>query len=268
MRKAREKTSFQIFLASRFVSTLIIVIGAEYLVFFQGRKLLGAFGEEYYMFSVLLLIALFALPFLGTVYWFCKLIMEEVKRMEEEKEDEQRAYERNRNLMLSDIAHDLRTPITTIAGYSKALNDGMVMDEEKKKEYLEAIERKSERMSELITLLFDYVKMDSDAFVLKKESTDIAEILRKNAAMLYTDVEEKGMDLVVEIPELPCMVEADEIQISRVLTNIINNSLRQRDSQSVSQCPKKLFPQVIPAKCSLFSFFFLVLCYHFTRMTH
>ena len=86
MRKAREKTNFQIFLASRFVCTLIIVIGAEYLVFFQGKALLGAFGEEHYVLSLLILIALFLFPFLGTVYWFCKLIMEEVQRMDEEQQ--------------------------------------------------------------------------------------------------------------------------------------------------------------------------------------
>jgi signal transduction histidine kinase len=132
--------------------------------------------------------------------------------------------------MLSDIAHDLRTPITTIAGYAKALNDGMVTSEEKKREYLEAIENKSERMNNLINLLYEYVKLDSDNFTLKKEKVDLAELLRENAALLYQDVEEKGMELVVDIPENPCEVEIDPLQISRVITNLINNSIRHNES--------------------------------------
>lgn len=230
MRKARDKTSFQIFFISRFATTLIMVVGSEYLVFFLANEMQKLGWEHGTLIPLILLIVLFVFPLLGVVWWFSKIIMEEVERREEEQDEAQREYERKRNLMLSDIAHDLRTPITTIAGYSKALNDGMVTDEEKKAEYLEAIEQKSERMNDLINLLFEYVKMDSDTYGLCKENIDIAEALRKNAAMLYSDVEDKGMELIVEIPEEPCMVEADELQFSRVIVNIINNSLRHNES--------------------------------------
>jgi len=229
MRKAREKTSFQIFLVSRFITTLIIVVGAEYLVFF----LAGSLREGNYfsdsLIWLIILMFLFVVPLVTVTMWFCKIVMDEVERRDEEQDEAQREYERKRNLMLSDIAHDLRTPITTIAGYSKALNDGMVIDQEKKTEYLEAIESKSERMNELINLLFEYVKMDSANFILKKEKINIAEVLRENAAMLYSDVEDKEMELVVDIPEAPCIVVADGLQISRVVTNIINNSLRHNN---------------------------------------
>ena len=230
MRKAREKTNFQIFLVSRFVCTLTIVVGSEYLVFFLANKILSNADRSFPGLSLFLLIALFLVPFLGAVYWFCKITMEEVERREEEQEEAQREYERKRNIMLSDIVHDLRTPITTISGYSKALNDGMVTSEEKKTEYLEAIENKSERMSEMINLLFDYVKMDSANSIIRKEKIDIAETLRKNAALIYSDVEDKEMELIIEIPEEPCLVEADELQISRVIINIINNSLRHNEA--------------------------------------
>ena len=224
--RAREKTSFQVFLVSRFLTSIIIVVMMEYLVFFLAGRLDGykIFGNTYI--ALIALMALFTFPLVIVTIWFCKIVMNEVHRRNDEQEAIQHEYERKRNLMLSDIAHDLRTPITTIAGYSKALNDGMVKDEQKKAEYLLAIENKSKRMSDLITLLFDYIKMDSENFGLKRTSCDIAEVLRKNAALLYADVEDKGMELVVEIPEEACIVSVDELQISRVITNIINNSLR------------------------------------------
>ena len=127
--------------------------------------------------------------------------------------------------MLSDIAHDLRTPMTTVAGYAQALSDNMV-EEDKKQEYLEAIQKKSERMNELITLLFDYVRLGSEGFRINKEKIDICELVREVAASEYSDVEEAGMEMEAFIPEKVCWVNADRLQISRVITNLITNARR------------------------------------------
>ena len=54
----------------------------------------------------------------------------------------------------------------------------------------------------------------------------MCELMRENAALLYSDAEEKGMELIVDIPEEPCVIEADALQFSRVITNIINNAIR------------------------------------------
>ncbi|MBQ8626929.1 MAG: HAMP domain-containing histidine kinase [Agathobacter sp.] len=228
MRKKHD-VDFQIFIFSRFLVSLIFVVMAEYLVLMLITYLQRMGLDHYPLILLLVTVVLFVAPILVTINMFTKVIVEEVQRLEEEKSAYQREYEKKRNLMLSDIAHDLRTPITTIAGYSKALNDGMVTDDEKRREYLEAIENKSERMNNLINLLYEYVKLDSDNFALKKEEIDLAELLRENAALLYSDVEEKGMELVVDIPEEPCMVTADSLQLSRVITNLINNSIRHNE---------------------------------------
>lgn len=228
MRKNQD-VDFQIFIISRFLVSLIFVVMAEYLVLLLIMYLQRMGLGEHPLILLLITVVLFVAPILVTINMFTKVIVEEVQRLEEEKSAYQREYEKKRNLMLSDIAHDLRTPITTIAGYSKALNDGMVTDDEKRREYLEAIENKSERMNNLINLLYEYVKLDNDNFALKKEEIDLAELLRENAALLYSDVEEKGMELVVDIPEEPCMVTADSLQLSRVITNLINNSIRHNE---------------------------------------
>ena len=227
--KRKNDVDFQIFIISRFLVSLIFVVMSEYLVLILTDYLQSAWLERYPVVWFLVTILLFVLPILGTVNMFTKIIIDEVRRLEEEKAAFRQDYEKRRNLMLSDIAHDLRTPITTIAGYAKALNDGMVADEQKKREYLEAIQNKSQRMNNLINLLYEYVKLDSDSFSLKKEEIDLAEFLRENAALLYSDVEEKGMELVVDIPETPCVVEIDPLQMSRVITNLINNSIRHNE---------------------------------------
>ena len=227
--RRKNDVDFQIFVISRFLVSLIFVVMAEFLVLVLINYMQKIWLNQYPVIWFVITILLFVIPIMVTVNMFTKVILDEVQRLEAEKAAYRKDYEKRRNLMLSDIAHDLRTPITTIAGYAKALNDGMVTDEQKKREYLEAIENKSDRMNNLINLLYEYVKLDSDNFTLKKEKVDLAELLRENAALLYQDVEEKGMELVVDIPETRCEVEADPLQISRVVTNLINNSIRHNE---------------------------------------
>ena len=130
--------------------------------------------------------------------------------------------------MLSDIAHDLRTPITTASGYARALSDGMV-PEDRKQEYLDAIQTKSVRMNELITLLFDYVRLDSEGFKLNKTDCDICEIVRECAAFQYQDIEDAGMSFDIDIPEEEMIHSADKLQFSRVVTNLLTNAVKHND---------------------------------------
>ena len=222
--------NFEIFIISRFLVMLIFVVMSEFFVFFA-MGFVYRFGmDQFPITQFLITLFLFAVPIVGSAVWFAKIISEEVARIQQQKEEMRQQYERARNLMLSDIAHDLRTPITTIAGYSKALNDGLVNSEEKRKDYLDAIENKAARMSDLITLLFEYVRLDSETFSLKKTKTNIAELLRENVALLYADVEEKGMLFEVEIPEEVIEIEVDKLQFSRVITNLINNALKHNEA--------------------------------------
>ncbi len=165
---------------------------------------------------------------LGAVY-YSAVVVKKVRELEAKEQEEKKEYDRRRNLMLSDIAHDLRTPMTTVSGYARAISDGMVTPE-KMPEYLSAIEVKSEKMNELINLLFDYVRLDSEGFKLNMEKVDICEAARESAAFLYQDIEDKGMELVVGIPDREVYIEADRIQISRVISNLITNAMKHNDA--------------------------------------
>ena len=228
----KREENFEIFIISRFLVMLIFVVMSEFLVFFT-MGFVHQFGmEQFPILHFLLTLFLFTLPIIGAAVWFAKIIAEEVARIQQQEIEIRQQYERARNLMLSDIAHDLRTPITTIAGYSKALNDGLVNSDEKRKEYLDAIENKAERMSDLISLLFEYVRLDSDNFSLKKTKVNLSELLRENVALLYADVEEKGMEFEIDIPEEVVEIELDKLQFSRVITNLINNALKHNESDT------------------------------------
>lgn len=173
---------------------------------------------------------LLLLPYAIGAVWYARITTEKVRELREKREALQREYERKKNLMLSDIAHDLRTPITTVAGYARALADGLVTDPQKQQTYLEAIQIKSARMEELIQLLFEYAKISSEGFTLDRRQSDLAELVRENAALIYTDVESGGIELEVDIPDEPYPESVDEVQFGRALTNLLSNALRHNSA--------------------------------------
>lgn len=174
---------------------------------------------------LLFLLGLSLVPYLAGALWYYRIVTYKINELLEEEKERQLAFERKRSLLLSDIAHDIKTPITTICGYSRALSEG-VATAEKGKDYLDAIYEKAMRIDELITLLFEYVKLDSEGYTLHKKPGDLAELLRETVAAFYTDFEEKRIALTVEIPEKPVPCEMDALQMRRALTNLITNALR------------------------------------------
>lgn len=165
------------------------------------------------------------LPYLVGVICYSRIVTRQFNELLAQEEAQKLARDQRRNLMLSDIAHDIKTPITTICGYSKALSEGVV-DEKDRQSYLDAIYAKAMRMDELVTLLFEYVKLESEGFTLRREPGDLAELTREMAALLYADFEDRGMELVLEIPEVRVPFEMDRLQLGRAVTNLLTNAVR------------------------------------------
>ncbi len=246
----KQKQDFQIFIISRFLVSLIYVVLSEFLIWFATDRIKHLFEGGVSTAIFIMGIVIMIIPIIVASLMFSKALMDEVHRMEQKAEELRQVYEKKRNLMLSDIAHDLRTPITTIAGYSKALNDDMVLSEEKKREYLQAIENKSARMNDLINLLFEYVRLDSANYGLRKDEIDLPELLRTIAASLYSDVEEKGMEFEITIPEEVHMVSLDRVQFSRVIVNLINNAIKHNEAGTTISLEMKLHKNSIEVMVS------------------
>lgn len=174
---------------------------------------------------ILFLLIVSLLPWVVGSAYYCYAVTKKVNELIEDEKAQQLAYDRQRNLMLSDIAHDIKTPLTTLCGYSRALSEG-VAEGEKQQEYLDAIYTKSMRMNELLTLLFEYVKMESSGFELRRETGDLGELLRECTAAQYTDCEEKNIMLDIEIADDPVPYQMDKVQMARAVTNLLTNSVR------------------------------------------
>ncbi len=165
------------------------------------------------------------LPYVVGAFCYSWVVTRQFNKLLEEEKAQKLASDQRRSLLLSDIAHDIKTPITTICGYSKALSEGVVPQKDRQT-YLDVIYAKAMRMDELVSLLFEYVKLESEGFVLRREEGDLAELTREMAALLYTDFEDRGMQLVLDIPEEKMIFQMDKLQLGRAITNLLTNALR------------------------------------------
>ena len=177
----------------------------------------------------LLLIAL--TPYIIGALWFRRQIVSKMNLLLQIDRERRKKNEEQRNLMLSDIAHDIKTPITSVCGYAHALSDHLV-PEDKKEEYLTTIYSKSMRISDLINMLFEYVKMDSTGFTLMRSDTDINQLVLENTALAYSDLENANLQLEIEVPEVAYQSFIDKTQISRVITNLLSNAVKYLPSGS------------------------------------
>lgn len=130
-----------------------------------------------------------------------------------------------KNMLYSHITHDLKTPITMIQGFSKALIDNKVSENEKK-DTVEAIYRHSKGLAELIDLLFQYSKLETSEQQMPLDSLDLARVIRDITALYYEKFEEKGMDVWIDLPETPVICQLNYIEITRGLTNIYLNTIK------------------------------------------
>lgn len=215
IKKLRLKVIFIVF----FILMIAVWIWGSFL--FQ-NLLVWIFGKAWFEDgkSSLLLIAVNFVFLAVSILIFTVLFFRQLDKTEKIKEQ----AEKERLMLFANMAHDLKTPISSILGYSKTLALGIVTDETKKIEYLNTISSKAERMNDLIDRLFEYVKLESPENILHKTNVDVAELLRKSVGNVYTDFEEAGISLEAEIPENQIFKEVDPLEIDRVFTNLLNNA--------------------------------------------
>lgn len=141
-------------------------------------------------------------------------------------EEENKRLEESKNRLMLDLAHDIKTPMTTIKSYSMALYEDMIEDENKRKEYFKTLYRKSERVSELIEDLFEFVKLDNQKSSINLESINITEELRVIVLEFYEEIESLNIEPIINIPEGSIFMNLDLKLIKRGISNIIENSIK------------------------------------------
>lgn len=141
-------------------------------------------------------------------------------------EEKRQTIENERIQLFSHIAHDLKTPMTTITGYAGALADGMVEESDKQREYHLAIKAKCDQMNELLDQLLTYSKLGAPQYKISLVPVDIAELVRSSCASLFGEMESRRMELELSLPKKPVFCQADALELSRAVNNLLTNALR------------------------------------------
>ncbi len=128
-----------------------------------------------------------------------------------------------RKRFLANVSHDLRTPITSIAGYVDALDRGLGDDP---KRFLAVIGAKTEDLSRLTDDLFYAARLDADDLELAVVPLDLAEAVRRSILGFEPLLAARGVEARVELPDDPCIVDADASAVARILENLIANAIR------------------------------------------
>jgi len=135
--------------------------------------------------------------------------------------------DRLRRELVSNVSHDLRTPLATMHGYVETLlikNDELGAD--KRREYLEITRKHTQRLGELIGDLFELSKLDSASIHPTLEAFSMAELLHDTVQEFRLEAEKRKLDLTIDAPDDPSIVYADIGLVQRVLENLIRNALK------------------------------------------
>ncbi|MEG0977466.1 MAG: HAMP domain-containing sensor histidine kinase, partial [Bacilli bacterium] len=137
--------------------------------------------------------------------------------------------------IITDVSHDLKTPITVIQGYSRAIIDGVVPPNEINT-YLETIYQKSNTLSDMINTLYEYSKSIHPDYILNLEEIDICTYLRDILATIYNELLINSVKLEVDIPEKVILVEIDKLEMKRVIDNLVFNASKHNEKGITIYC--------------------------------
>ncbi|MEN6328374.1 MAG: HAMP domain-containing sensor histidine kinase [Syntrophomonas sp.] len=139
----------------------------------------------------------------------------------------QMQYEENRKELISNISHDLKTPITAIKGYTEGIMDGVPDSPEKMEKYIQTIYSKAIDVDKMIDELFMFSKLDLKREPFNFESVEMTSYLEHCIEELQFDLNKKGIRLHLDMgKDKPVIAVADREKLKRVITNIIDNSVK------------------------------------------
>lgn len=126
---------------------------------------------------------------------------------------------------ISNVSHDLRTPLTSILGYLQLL-ESPDLGEAERRQYLKVIEARAKALQNLITAFYDLTRIEGGSYPLEREQVDLYRVLSELAAEYYNDLERSGLTVEIDLKEGLPSVWGDYAAVTRVFTNLIGNALK------------------------------------------
>jgi len=162
------------------------------------------------------------------IYWYIKgnnKTFEEINEGFNESIEEQMKAERMKIALITNVSHDLKTPLTSIISYVDLLSkeDGL---SDTASDYIKILSDKSDRLKNIVSDLFDLAKSTSGNINLDLETLDIKKLIEQTLADMEDKIEKSGLQIKTKLPDCPVNIFSDGKKLYRVFQNIIDNALK------------------------------------------
>lgn len=151
---------------------------------------------------------------------------EKLKEKERAALDIERNAERQKNELITNVAHDLRTPLTTIVGYLELIKDDTALSKEDVHKYSGIAYEKSIRLQEMMGDLFEFTKLDNADIKLNKSMINLSGLIMQMTDEFYPSFKDCNITPIVDLPEENIYVQGDGQLLARVFDNLISNALK------------------------------------------
>lgn len=150
------------------------------------------------------------------------------KMVEELKElmDKERESERTKNELITNVAHDLRTPLTSIIGYLELLSGDVKLDPEMQKKYINIAYVKTKRLEKLIEDLFGFTKLNYGKISMHVSQVDVVKLLSQLLEEFYPSFVDKNLSYELQSNVPAKVINADGNLLARLFDNLINNAIK------------------------------------------
>lgn len=151
---------------------------------------------------------------------------EKLKEKERAALDIERNAERQKNELITNVAHDLRTPLTTIVGYLELIKDDTALSKEDVHKYSGIAYEKSIRLQEMMDDLFEFTKLDNADIKLNRSMINLSGLIMQMTDEFYPSFKDCNITPIVNLPEENIYVQGDGQLLARVFDNLISNALK------------------------------------------
>lgn len=143
--------------------------------------------------------------------------------------ENERKTEKNKNDLITNVAHDLRTPLTSILGYldlALGSKEQIQVDEETKNNYISIAYRKAKRLEKLVDDLFNYTKFSSGEVILRRRELDLVKFLEQMLEEFYPSFQDAQLECIYENYLSEAIIWADGELLARAIANLMSNAVK------------------------------------------
>lgn len=131
---------------------------------------------------------------------------------------------RQKTDFVSNVSHELKTPLTSIRMFSELLSEGRIHEPEKRRSYLNIISAEAARLTRLINNVLDFSRMERGEKDYRFAACDLAAVARESAGTFRPHLESAGFKFDTTLPDSPVMTRADRDAIAQVIVNLLSNA--------------------------------------------